>query len=85
MIGVTYERPLAGGRTEPVIDPDSPGFTPEQIEADRTFRSKIVALTVAIYAHPWWAELPMGKGVGARTALKHVDDEQPAAEPASSD
>ncbi|MEJ8632088.1 hypothetical protein [Streptomyces sp. MS2.AVA.5] len=82
MTGVTYERPLMGGRVEPVAHPDSPGYTPEQFEADRTFRSKLVELAAAIHAHPWWADVPKGEGVDARMALKHVEAEQPAAESA---
>ncbi|WP_327686539.1 hypothetical protein [Streptomyces sp. NBC_00467] len=85
MIGVTYERPLTDGRMESVIHPDSPGYTPGQIEADRSFRSKIVELAAAIHAHPWWAEVPKGEGVGANMALEHVDDERPTPGSAVSD
>ncbi|WP_327686434.1 hypothetical protein [Streptomyces sp. NBC_00467] len=84
MIGVPYEQPFTDGCGEPVIDPDSPGCTPEQIEADRMFRTKIAELAAAIHAHPWWAEIPAGEGVDAPVALKPVGNEQQTAEPSAS-
>jgi hypothetical protein len=78
MIGQSYERPLMGGRTESVVHPDSPGYTPEQIEAGRRYRAQILELATAILAHEWWAEVPPGGRVDAQMALKNIGKEQPA-------
>ncbi|MFD3442598.1 hypothetical protein ACFWU3_34495 [Streptomyces sp. NPDC058685] len=84
MIGRNYERPVMGGRTQTITHPDSPGYTPEQIEADRQFRSKILELAAAVLAHDWWAEVPAGEKLAAQMALKHIGDKQPLAESAPS-
>ncbi|MGW3628023.1 hypothetical protein [Streptomyces sp. NPDC000880] len=78
MIGRAYERPLMGAAVETVTFPDSPGYTPEQIDADRLYRSRLLELATEILMHEWWAEVPQGEKVAARMALRHIGDEQPA-------
>ncbi|MEV6781162.1 hypothetical protein [Streptomyces sp. NPDC051098] len=80
MIGQTYQRPLMGGRTETIAHPDSPGYTPEQRERDRSFRTAMVTLAAEILAHPWWEELPAGQKFDAQMALKHLDASEPDTE-----
>lgn len=84
MIGRNYERPVMGGRTQTITHPDSPGYTPEQIETDRQFRSRILELAAAVLAHDWWAEVLAGERITAQMALKHIGDRQEAAEPVAS-
>lgn len=84
MIGRSYERPIMGGRTQTITHPNSPGYTPEQIEADHQLRSKILDLAAAILTHGWWAEVPAGGKIAAQMALKHIGDDQPLAESAAS-
>ncbi|MFF7206225.1 hypothetical protein [Streptomyces sp. NPDC008141] len=84
MIAQSYERPVMGGRTQTVTHPDSLGYTLEQIEADRQFRSKILELAAAVLAHDWWEEVPAGEKIAAQMALKHIHNAPPLAESAAS-
>ncbi|MCX4826164.1 hypothetical protein OG883_41575 [Streptomyces sp. NBC_01142] len=81
--GRTYERQLMGSVTQTVTFADSPGYTPEQIVQERQLRRRMIRLSAAIVAHPWWNACAPGERVDARMALQNLPEPQPERRPPS--
>ncbi|KAB7832516.1 hypothetical protein [Streptomyces mobaraensis] len=68
--------PMPGWSSDPDRDrgyrserPDSPGWTPEQLQAVTALRRRVLELSIAVSTHPYWASVTEGV-VEARMALK---------------
>ncbi|MBO0655909.1 hypothetical protein J1792_24980 [Streptomyces triculaminicus] len=76
------------GHWYPSERPATSGWTEEQKNTVSALRARALELSIAVGTHAFWETVEPGKVVAARTALKHVHDQergQEAADGASSD
>ncbi|MDK0525076.1 hypothetical protein [Streptomyces sp. ML-6] len=53
---------------------DSPGYTEAQAEEVARFRARLLELSIAVSAHPFWDSVDASDRVEARMALKHAHE-----------